>query len=242
MPVARCQPTAAARLAWSVPKAAGGAGSAKAERTRLRAGRMAAILIDAVDRNHAADRLGSPQRGLRAAHDLDARGEVGVQKLEAGDVPGRRVVDADAVDEQQGVVGFRTANADFGERAGRALGRDRGGWRQPEQGGDERLAKPLDALGVDDGDARGRLASASGAREAVMTIWSVSMGSAGMCILLLTNLSSQRDRRSLRRRAHAPRLVPAEETDDGPRQVPDFAGRSGVHSCGHSAGFSPASL
>ena len=26
------------------------------------------------------------------------------------------------------------------------------------------------------------------------------------------------------RRAHAPRLVPAEETDDGPRQVPDFAG------------------
>ena len=23
--------------------------------------------------------------------------------------------------------------------------------------------------------------------------------------------------------AHAPRLVPAEETDDGPRQVPDFA-------------------
>ena len=28
------------------------------------------------------------------------------------------------------------------------------------------------------------------------------------------------------RQAHAPRLVPAEETDDGPRQVPDFAGSS----------------
>ena len=26
--------------------------------------------------------------------------------------------------------------------------------------------------------------------------------------------------------AHAPRLVPAEETDDGPGQVPDFAGSS----------------
>ena len=46
-----------------------------------------------------------------------------------------------------------------------------------------------------------------------------------MMILLLTNLSSQRDRRLAGSGAHAPRLVPAEETDDGPRQVPDFADR-----------------
>jgi len=41
-----------------------------------------------------------------------------------------------------------------------------------------------------------------------------------------------------------PQLVPAGETDDGPRQVPDFAPDRlvGAHSCGHSAGFSPASL
>src|SRR4051794_9992385 len=57
----------------------------------------------------------------------------------------------------------------------------------------------------------------SGAREAVMTIWLVSIGSAGMLILLLTNLSSQRAARPT-----PPRLVPAGETDDGPRQVPDF--------------------
>src|SRR4051794_17586630 len=68
--------------------------------------------------------------------------------------------------------------------------------------------------------------SCSGAREVVMTIWSVSMGNAGMGILLLTNLSSQRDRCLRGSGAHAPRLVPAEETDDGPRQVPDFTGAS----------------
>jgi membrane protein required for beta-lactamase induction len=89
----------------------------------------------------------------------------------------------------------------------------------------------------------GVCASLCGAREAVMTIWLLSMGSAGMNVLLLTNLSSQRDapphRDSL---AHAPRLDPAEETDDGPRQVPDFAEQARLHSCGHSAGFSPASL
>jgi hypothetical protein len=84
--------------------------------------------------------------------------------------------------------------------------------------------------------------SGSGAREAVMTIWSVGMGNTGIFILLLTNLSSQRDARPEGSEAHAPRLDPAEETDDGPRQVPGLAGGSSVHSCGHSAGFSPASL
>jgi hypothetical protein len=44
-----------------------------------------------------------------------------------------------------------------------------------------------------------------------------------MHFLLLTNLSSQRDAQPEGGEAHAPRLVPAEETDDGPGQVPDFA-------------------
>src|SRR5438105_15220995 len=43
-----------------------------------------------------------------------------------------------------------------------------------------------------------------------------------MEILLLTSLSSQRDAPPEDSEAHAPRLDPAEETDDGPRQVPDF--------------------
>ena len=46
----------------------------------------------------------------------------------------------------------------------------------------------------------------------------------------------------MRQRAtHAPRLVPAGETDDGPRQVSDFRPGPG-YSCGHSAGFAPASF
>src|SRR5438309_9989361 len=92
----------------------------------------------------------------------------------------------------------------------------------------------------------GVCASVSGTRDAVMTIWSVSTGNAGMIILLLTNLSSQRDALAEVSEAHAPRLDPAEETDDEPRQVPDFAAKNTrsrwLHSCGHSAGFSPASL
>src|SRR6476646_6431424 len=44
-----------------------------------------------------------------------------------------------------------------------------------------------------------------------------------------------------RSRTHAPRLDPAEETDDGPGQVPDYTEHR-LHSCGHSAGIPPASL
>jgi hypothetical protein len=40
------------------------------------------------------------------------------------------------------------------------------------------------------------------------------MGNTGIFILLLTNLSSQRDARPEGSEAHAPRLDPAEETDD----------------------------
>src|SRR5690242_21964408 len=79
-------------------------------------------------------------------------------------------------------------------------------------------------------------ASLSGARDAVMTIWLVSMGNAGMKFLLSTNMSSRRDAPRPGGLTHAPRLDPAEETDDGPRQVPDFAEAS-AYSCGHSAGF-----
>jgi hypothetical protein len=58
-----------------------------------------------------------------------------------------------------------------------------------------------------------------------------------MDILLLTNLSSQRDRRLIGSGAHAPRLVPAEETDDGPRQVPDFTDMVGFTVAGTAPDF-----
>src|SRR5690348_16586821 len=73
----------------------------------------------------------------------------------------------------------------------------------------------------------GVCACVSGARDAVMTIWLVSMGNAGMRVLLLTNVPSQRIAWPRGSAAHAPRLDPAEETDDEPRQVPDFAASCG---------------
>jgi hypothetical protein len=60
-----------------------------------------------------------------------------------------------------------------------------------------------------------------------MTIWFMSIGNAGMDPLLLTNLSSQRIAAALMAAVPTPpQLVPAGETDDGPRQVPDFAERA----------------
>ena len=56
-----------------------------------------------------------------------------------------------------------------------------------------------------------------------MTIWSVSMGNAGMYPPVDEPVVTEGCAASRQRRAHAPRLVPAGETDDGPRQVPDFA-------------------
>jgi hypothetical protein len=42
---------------------------------------------------------------------------------------------------------------------------------------------------------------------------------------------------------HAPRLIPAGETDDGPGQVSDLdPPERRPYSCGHSAGLSPASF
>jgi len=63
-----------------------------------------------------------------------------------------------------------------------------------------------------------------------------------MGILRLAIMPSQRDSPLHQRRAHAPRLVPAEETDDEPGQVPDFA--DGAYALGSAftvAGTAPDS-
>ena len=154
---------------------------AKPNDTALCACAIARRIVEAIDGDDAADRLGAPQRGLRSADNLDPRGKIGVEDLVAGCVARGRIVDLDSVDEQQGVIGLGAADADLGEGPERTGGRDGGRGSQPDQGGDERLVEPLDALRVDNSDACRRLCfGVSGAREAVMTIWSVSMGSAGM--------------------------------------------------------------
>ena len=71
--------------------------------------------IRAIDRNYAPNCLRSPQRRLWPAHFLDPAGDVGVEQFEPRLIACRRVIGADAVDEQQGVIGLGTADADLGE-------------------------------------------------------------------------------------------------------------------------------
>ena len=52
-----------------------------------------------------------------SADHLDSRRQIGVQDFISGRVAGGGVVDLDAVDEQQAVIGFGAANPDFGQRA-----------------------------------------------------------------------------------------------------------------------------
>ena len=124
-------------------------GPAETERAALGRCRKARFVAGTTDRDDAANRIGPPQRRLRAAHDLDPRGKIGIEQFEPREVAGGGVVGADAVDEQQGVVVLGAANADFGEQSGGALGghRDRG--RHAEQSRDQWLAETLDALGID---------------------------------------------------------------------------------------------
>jgi hypothetical protein len=56
-------------------------------------------------------------------------------------------------------------------------------------------------------------------------------------ILSVDELSSRRDAPRDCSEAHAPRLVPAEETDDGPRQVPDFTDEIGFTVAGTAPDF-----
>ncbi len=214
----------------------------KPERACLERRRMAGRVIETVDGDHPADRLAAPQRGLRPAHDLDPRRDIGVEQLEPREVPCRRIVGADAVDEQQGVGVLGASDPDLGQQARRALRGDRDRRRQAQQGRDQRLPEADDRRPVDDGDAGrhlvfGRRHPRGGDGDRFGGDWQCEHGGPP-----LTTIRRHGGTRCLAQPAHAPRLVPAEETDDRSRQVPDLAGQFRLHSCGHSAGFSPASL
>src|SRR4029079_4291520 len=77
----------------------------EAEQDALGCSAVTWSVADAVDRDYAADRFGAPQRRLRSPHDLDPRGEVCIEDLEPWRVTGRRIVDLDAIDEDEGVIG-----------------------------------------------------------------------------------------------------------------------------------------
>ena len=69
-------------------------------------GIAALLIVRPVDGNHAPDRIGTPQGGLRPAHDLDPGSKIRIEQLEPRGIARRRVVGANAVDEQQRVVRF----------------------------------------------------------------------------------------------------------------------------------------
>ena len=149
---------------------------------------------------------------------------------------------SNAVDEKQSMVGLGTADSDLRERTGGPEVATAADGVSRSRAGTSGSPSRSISLPVDDGDAGGAFcASGSGARDAVMTIWSVWIGNAGMFILLLTNLPSQRDAPP-RQRGPRPRgwSRPGKRTTDRGRflTLPEVR----LHSCGHSAGFSPASL
>ena len=115
------------------PLAAAHVGAAVAPQPRAELGEGGAVhrplarLGDHVD--DAADRLAAVHRAHGAAHDLDAIEVLGQQMREVGSaVRSRGIVDGDAVDQHQHVVGIGAANEDRGLRAGtaRLLHRDAG--------------------------------------------------------------------------------------------------------------------
>src|SRR5207253_7782795 len=108
----------------------------------------------------------------------------------------------------------------------------------------ERIAEAVNPLGVDDGDACGRLRfllrSARGGDDDLIGV----DGGYGHVVLLLTNVPSQRD---------SPPVIgdggptlhgwtrPEKRTTDRGRFLTSPDGKP-AYSCGHSAGIAPASL
>ncbi len=85
MPVARCQPIPTARLALSSDSDPDADARRKPkEPASLPTANASLVGVDAVDRDHASNGLGTPERRLGPANDLDPGREVGVQQLEAG--------------------------------------------------------------------------------------------------------------------------------------------------------------
>src|SRR5690606_16394817 len=87
---------------------------------RLEAGRAPGLLRDDVD--HAADRVGAVERALRPPENLDPLDVGDREDREIELVAGaRRIVDADAVDEDEGVLRLGAAEAHQRLSAGPAV-------------------------------------------------------------------------------------------------------------------------
>ena len=86
-------------------------------------------------------------------------------------LPAAGIVEADAVDEQQGVIGLGAADAELGLGAARAGGGDRDAGREPQQIGRSRQIERLDLRLVDHGRRKpAPIACATGSRAPVTMI------------------------------------------------------------------------
>ena len=112
--------------------------------------------IGAAHRDDAAQRLGAPERRLRAADQLQPAEPAGGQRVEAARIGGGDVVEGDAVDEDEGVVRFGAADADHRLRALRAGRRDRDAGGEPDEIGRQGRAERIDQRLVEQSDRRGR--------------------------------------------------------------------------------------
>ena len=218
-----------------------------------------------VDRDHAAQRLASPTRPIAAR----ARSRPGVsaslvEQFEARLVAGGGIVEADAVDEQQAVIGLGAADADLGLGAARARCRDRDAGGQPQHVAGQRAGRaPRDRLRVEHGGRNRRVLGARPAsREPVTTIASAGRrplcGAAARAIrrngfmdnLLKTTTSHVVSEDTAG--ASVPTMPRAAgwtrpDADDSEGRSPGFAGHGlispvvgeglAAYSCGHSAGF-----
>ncbi len=124
-----------------------------AERARLAAGGGGESLFRSAgdDVDHAADGVGAIERALRSAQNLDAR-HLGGQQVAKVELGGERgVVDLDPVDQNQGLVALRAANADLGESARGAGAADREPRHVAQRLGDDPHAAVLEHLVLDHG-------------------------------------------------------------------------------------------
>src|SRR3546814_10293145 len=88
--------------------------------------------VGGLQRHDAAQSFRSPERRLRPAHHFKAAEAVIGQQLESRLIARRRIIEADAVDEQKRVVGLRAPDAELALRAARSSGRDRHARREPQ--------------------------------------------------------------------------------------------------------------
>ncbi len=103
------------------------------------------------DIDHAADGGTAPQHALRAAQHFEAL-DFQIEQIVEIKRPAVRIVDFHSVDQHQGLIGFRAAQIDLGQRAEIAAAADRDSRRIAQRIGDAAYLALFQLVGGDDSD------------------------------------------------------------------------------------------